>query len=164
MTYCFFIIYGFPLMLMDFYCLLKPIPILQGSTSGLEMIVVILSLEYRNESRSAKLIFCLNPPYPRNSLKFKIFYDRWFKLKLLKDAALMVNGIWGDVYTLLLQDFFVKNINKLYAYDFLAMLLKSFWPTFKKAAPGSCIVTSSRQGVNENFKAYLKDFFIKSSW
>ena len=33
--------------------------------------------------------------------------------------------------TSLLQDFFVKNIGKLYAYEFLALLLKFYWLTFK---------------------------------
>ena len=32
---------------------------------------------------------------------------------------------------LMLQDFFVKNISKLYAYGFLPMLLKFYWITLK---------------------------------
>ena len=32
----------------------------------------------------------------------------------------------------LLQDVFVKYIDKFYAYDFLAMSLKFFWLTFEK--------------------------------
>ena len=40
--------------------------------------------------------------------------------------VLTVNGIWGGVPPPLLQDFFVKNIGILYAYDFLTLLLKFY--------------------------------------
>ena len=71
----------------------------------------------------------------------------------------MSNGYWhlGGGSNPLLQDFFAKNIGKLYA---LASL-------------GSCHVTSSRQGVNENlqFSRFLKHvsekfryFIMKSIW
>ena len=54
----------------------------------------------------------------------------------------MVYGIWGVV-----QDFFMRNIGKVNAYDFLTLNI------FKAlAAPGSCQVTSSRPGVNENLR------------
>ena len=69
----------------------------------------------------------------------------------------------GVVPPPLLQDFFVKNIGILYAYDFLTLLLKFYYLTFKKifktlAVLGSCHVTSSRQGVNENlwFSRFLE--------
>ena len=40
---------------------------------------------------------------------------------------LTVNGIWGGVVPPpLLQDFFVKNIGILYAYDFLTLSLKFY--------------------------------------
>ena len=42
-----------------------------------------------------------------------------------KWRLLTVNGIWG-VPPSLLQDFFVKNIGILYAYDFLTLLLKFY--------------------------------------
>ena len=51
----------------------------------------------------------------------------------------------------LLQDFFVKNIGKYYAYDYLAMLLKFYWLNFeKKCQDSSCPshMTSSRHGIN----------------
>ena len=57
----------------------------------------------------------------------------------------------------MLQDFFVKNVGKLYAYDFLSL-----------ASLRSCHVTSARQGLNdclaifEDFRAYLKEFSIFS--
>ena len=35
-------------------------------------------------------------------------------------------------FTFLLQDFFLKNIGKYNAYDFLAMTLKFYWLTFEK--------------------------------
>ena len=59
--------------------------------------------------------------------------------------------------TPLLQDFFVKNIGKFYAYDFLAMVIKILLAKFRKiskalAALWSCHVTSSGQGVNENLR------------
>ena len=63
----------------------------------------------------------------------------------------------------LLQDFFVKNMGKVYAYDFLVMLLKFYWPTFKKvkalAAPGSCHLTYSLQkiAIFEVFRAYVRE-------
>ena len=39
----------------------------------------------------------------------------------------------GGVFTLpLLQDFLMKNIGKLYAYDFLAISLKFYLLTFEK--------------------------------
>ena len=38
----------------------------------------------------------------------------------------------GGFPTPLLQDFFVKNIGKLYSYDFLALLSKFYWLTFEK--------------------------------
>ena len=68
----------------------------------------------------------------------------------------MVNGIWGCLHPLL-QDAFVKNVGKLYAYDFSAMLSKFYWPTFKRivkalASLVSFHVTYSRQGVNENLQ------------
>ena len=57
--------------------------------------------------------------------------------------------------TPLLQDFFVKKIGILYAYDFQTLSLRFYWITFKTkfmslAALGCCHVTSPRQGVNEN--------------
>ena len=77
----------------------------------------------------------------------------------------------------LLQDFFVKNIGKLYAYDFVyvnKILLANFLKKFMAlAALGSCHVTSSRQGVNENlqFSRFLEHisesfqyFFMKFTW
>ena len=62
----------------------------------------------------------------------------------------LISSKWG-IYIPLLQGFFVKNIAKFYVYDFLAVLLKFYWLTFKQkfmalAALGSCHVTSSRQG------------------
>ena len=55
------------------------------------------------------------------------------------------------------QDFFMKGIDKFYAYDFLAILLRFHWLTCTKnfkalAALGSCHLTSSRQWVNENLQ------------
>ena len=47
---------------------------------------------------------------------------------------LHLNGQWHlkEVFPpQLLQDFFVKNIGKLYAYDLLAMLLEFYWLTLK---------------------------------
>ena len=38
----------------------------------------------------------------------------------------------GGVSTPLLQDFFVKDIGKLYAYEFLALSLKFYLLTFEK--------------------------------
>ena len=49
----------------------------------------------------------------------------------MKRNQLSVNGIW-KWFRPPLQDFFVKNIGKLYAYDFLPMILKFYWPTFRK--------------------------------
>ena len=81
-------------------------------------------------------------------------------LKATDASLLAVNGIcggWGVgvVPPPLLQDFLVKNISILYAYDFLTLSLKFYQLTFSRiikalAALGSCHVTSSRQGVNEN--------------
>ena len=47
----------------------------------------------------------------------------------------------------MLQDFFVKNISKVYAYEFLAMLLKFYWQTLEKNVKALCGL-----GVNENLR------------
>ena len=85
----------------------------------------------------------------------------------------MAFGGWGGS-TPMLQDLFVKNIGKVYAYDFLP--LKFYWITLKKNAlvsEGSCHVTSSRQGVNENLQFWrvlehisetFQYLFIKYPW
>ena len=61
----------------------------------------------------------------------------------------MASGGGGRGSNPLLQDFFLKNIGKLRAYDFLPMSLKFYWLTLKKkfralASLGSCQVTPSR--------------------
>ena len=77
---------------------------------------------------------------------------------MVESQSLTVNGIWGGVVPPpLLQDFFVKNIGILYAYDFLTLLLKFYYLTFKKnfkalAALESCHVTFFRQKANENLQ------------
>ena len=50
--------------------------------------------------------------------------DQKYRYSAMND--LTVNGIWGGGSTPLLQDFFVKNIGILYAYDFLTLLLKFY--------------------------------------
>ena len=72
----------------------------------------------------------------------------------------------------LLQDFFVKNIGKFYAYDILAMILKFYWLTVKSKALdplGSCQVTFCRQWVNESllfarFSEHISETFQYFSW
>ena len=64
---------------------------------------------------------------------------------------------YGGAYIPLLQDFFVRNKGKFYAYDFLDMLLEYYWLTFEKhfkalTALGTCHVTSFGQGLNENLQ------------
>ena len=63
---------------------------------------------------------------------------------------LTVNGIWGGGSTPPVARFFCEKIGNLYAYDFYTLPLKFYQLTLKKikalAAPGSCHVTSSRQG------------------
>ena len=73
-----------------------------------------------------------------------------------------------------MQDLILKNISKFYAYDFLAMLLKHFWLTFRKickalASLGSCHVTSFQQGLNKNlqflrFLQHISNSFQYFSW
>ena len=74
--------------------------------------------------------------------------------------------------------FFREKHWKLYAYDFLGLLLKFYSLTLKKkfmalAALGSCHVTSSQQGVNENLQlsrflehisVSFQYFFMKFIW
>ena len=74
------------------------------------------------------------------------------------------------VPTHLWQGFFVKNIGELYTYDFLLMLLKFYWLTFKKSQSSNLPRELSRDlfstegkrkfAIFEVFRAYLREFSI----
>ena len=65
-----------------------------------------------------------------HSLKTSVKMVKWglghCRQSRTEEGKLTVNGIWGVVPAPLLQDFFVKNIGILYAYDFLTLLLKFY--------------------------------------
>ena len=68
------------------------------------------------------------------------------------------------------KDFFVKNIGKLYEYDFLPMLLKFYWLTFEKCQGSrfprelsrDILSTGGKQifAIFEVFRGYLREFSI----
>ena len=57
------------------------------------------------------------------------------------------------------KDTFVKNIGKFYECDFLTMLLKFYWLTFKKEFKSLATLRSSH-AIFEVFRAHLKEFSI----
>ena len=59
---------------------------------------------------------------PRVILSYQAFLQEFVRF----------NGFCGDVASPLFQYFVVKNSGKFYAYDFLTMLLKLYWPFLKK--------------------------------
>ena len=83
--------------------------------------------------------------------------------------SLTFNCILG-VPPSLLQDFFVRDIGKLYAYDFLPTLLKFYWLTLKTIHGSSFSRELSRDlfstggkrkfAIFEVFRAYLREFSI----
>ena len=72
----------------------------------------------------------------------------------------------GGGSTALLQDFFVKIIGILYAYDFLTFLLKVYYLTFKTSGPRELSRDLFSTGgkwkfvIFEVFRAYLREFLI----
>ena len=82
-----------------------------------------------------------------------------------------VNGIWGVVPPPLLQYFFVKEIDILYAYDFQTLSLRFYSLTFRNNCHGSSgprelsrdlFLTGSKRkfAIFEVFRAYLSEFSI----